>query len=70
MLMITNGTATAAPKILLPRDSDDKIKKTIHAVVASVSPNAANAADHGTRSAIVSAWIGNMFMVARSVPQP
>jgi hypothetical protein len=32
-----------------------------------VSPNAANGAAHGTRNSSVSAWIGNMFMVARNL---
>jgi septal ring-binding cell division protein DamX len=36
-------------------------------VVASVSPNAAKGAAHDTRNSSVSAWIGNMFMVARNL---
>ena len=42
-------------------------RKAIQALVASVSPNAANGAAHGTRNSIVSAWIGSMFMVCRNV---
>jgi DNA repair protein RadA/Sms len=65
-VMISNGRATTAPKILMPRPSGVKIKKAIHAIVASVKPVVANVADHGTRSAVVSAWIGSMFIVARN----
>jgi hypothetical protein len=34
-----------------------------------VRANTANGAAHGTRSAIVSAWIGSMFMVCFNVTQ-
>src|SRR6187200_92662 len=66
-VMIASGTATPAPKILMLRPNGVKIKKMIHAIVASVNPSVANAADHGTRSAAASAWIGSMFIVARNV---
>jgi hypothetical protein len=63
MLMITNVTARAAPKILMPRASGCSSRKAIQALAASVSANAANGAAQDTRSAIVSAWIGSGFMV-------
>jgi hypothetical protein len=67
--MITRGTATAAPKILMPRASGAKIKNVIQAAVASVRPKAASGAAHATRSSTVSAWIGSMFIVARKATQ-
>ena len=69
MLMITNGTATTAPKILMPRPNGCSSRKAIQAQVASVSPKAAKEAAQGTRSTIVSAWIGSMFMVCCSARQ-
>ena len=49
-----------------PRTAVSNSRKEIQAPVASVSPTAANVAAQGTRSAIVSAWIGSMFMVCCS----
>jgi len=69
MLMIANGIATTAPKILMLRASGAKIRNATHAAVANVRPNAASGAAHATRSSTVSDWIGNKFMVARNVTQ-
>jgi hypothetical protein len=51
------------------RASGAKIKNATHAAVASVRPNTASGAAHATRNSTVSAWIGNMFIVARNVTQ-